>query len=142
MHTIKLLSLKCVEAQAFRGDEVYLKLNGETIWAIQNYKRCMKNKLTKPHFIDEFDFANGRMKSRAGWEEVPGHNPNDYVFNDLTESVKLELWDHEHALFLPDHEDFLGANIVPQTDDEEGTVVVMFSLNAACYRLTYELIRS
>ena len=133
--TLKLLLLECFQAQELNGDEIYIKLDGRVIWTWKTNHDRFSHDISRPHTIDQFDFANGRKHGADGWQDA-GIEPQAFVFNSLSGSAVLEVWDADTLM----RDDLIGRAPVRATDGGHGAIAVVIQGEGAYYRLTYEVI--
>lgn len=133
--TLRLMLLECLEAQELNGDEVYIKLNGETIWTWQTTHERLHHDLERPHMFDKIDFAGARKHGKDGWQPAPEIDPNAYIFTDLTGEATLEVWDAD----VLTSDDLFGRKPVRALDGGHGDISVVFRRDGGHYRVTYQV---
>lgn len=132
-NVLHLISLECLLAQEFDGDEIYLRLNGEKVWGVDRHSHMSQN-LAKSHCYDIMDFANGRRHGAAGWEPIPSFQAGDLTWTFDGEAV-VEIFEEDS--FSSD--DLIGRQNVTSKDADHGTITVHFEREGARYALTYRV---
>lgn len=130
-YTLKLLGLECFKAEEIDGDEVYMTMNGATIW--KAHPDRMGPPSTVAGRVSQYDFAAGRRLTAQGWIPMMPFNPSEFTHRNLTEAVSLQLWDAD--TFTSD--DLLGETPIGESQAGGGHISVMFQREGARYRLTY-----
>jgi len=130
---LKLITLECLLAQELDGDEIYLRLNGERVWAVDRHAH-MSHDLARPHCYDIMDFVGGRRHGAGGWEMIPGFVPGALTWS-LTSEAVIEIF--EADTFSSD--DLIGRQRITSHDAGRGDITVHFEREGARYALTFRL---
>lgn len=130
-YTLRLLSLECLQAQELDGDEAYLTLNDQRIWAAAPDK--MLGTPNQPMHVSHYDFAAGRKLTRDGWVAIDAFQPERFIFTGLRGQAMLRLWDAD----ILTSDDMLGETPISARDGAHGHIAVMFTREGAQYRLSY-----
>jgi len=129
VYTLQLISLKCLEAMELDGDDIEIRLNGETVWTNNGHKMH-----PRPHAggqISEVDFAGGKRHTANGWELMTPYSPGAFVFTNLTGNSRFELWEHDMMN--------LSRAPVSASDAGHGNISIVFAKDGARYSLTYRI---
>jgi len=138
-HTLQLLGLRCINAQENDGDEIMLKVDGQTIWrADSQLNRKMHHKPSKQIEVSEFDFVRSRALGMNGWRDEPKMRPDDFRFSGLTGPIELELW--EEDFFLRGGNDLLGKVTISPAQAGQGKIEIVIQDQHASYALTFEVL--
>jgi hypothetical protein len=132
--TLKLLSLECLQAQEFEGDEPYLKLNDVRVWDVGKNEH-MHQVPKQANTYSAVDFANGRKLSRLGWVNMDSFNPAHYVFSGRTGEQVLSLWEADKL----SRDDLIARTPITLKDSHGGTITAMLNGDGASYRLMYQV---
>ena len=132
--SVRLISLKCLVSQEAEGDELYITLNGDRVWAVQgDYK--MHQQPSRPHQIKEVDFVEGRWLLPDGWLPMPQFEASAFVFADLTEPGRIEVWDHDNF----SRDDYFGRLLFSENEAGHGNITGVAARDGAHYVLTYRV---
>jgi hypothetical protein len=129
--TLRLIALRCMRAQEQNGDEIYLQIDGETVWAAAPFH--MSQHLTSLTRMSEIDFEQGRRQTMNGWEPIPDFKPEAFGFAK-TAPATIRLY--EGDLF---GDDFLGETVASERDAQGGRIQIALSLDGADYMLIYQV---
>jgi hypothetical protein len=132
--TLKLLSLECIQAQEFEGDEPYLTLNDVRVWEVGRNEH-MHQFPKQPNTYSAVDFASGRKLTRLGWENMQSFNPAHYIFEKRTGELVLSLWEADRL----NADDHIASTPITLADSKGGTITAMLNGDGASYRLTYRV---
>ena len=130
VYSVQLLSLRCLESLELDGDEIELKFNGKSIWSSGKLK--LHPRPTNGYQIKQFDFARGKLYGSNGWESVTPFEPGAFVFHNLVNESRFELWDN-------DIEENLARSPVSARDAGHGNISIVFAKDGARYVLTYRV---
>ncbi len=130
-YTLRLLGLECLQAQELDGDETYLTLNDQRIWAAAPDK--MLGTPNQPIHVSRYDFAAGRKLTVDGWVSIDAFQPKRFIFTGLRGQTLLRLWDAD----ILTSDDLLGETPISARDGAHGQIAVMFARDGAQYRLSY-----
>jgi hypothetical protein len=131
-YTVRLLSLKCLVSQENNGDEIYLTLNGQTVWSVTgDYALHQQPRL--PHQIKEVDFVQGRWLTAKGWETIPDFDVAQFVFGGLTGENRFEVWDQDNF----SRDDYFGIALFAEDDIRTGQITAVAARDGAHYVLTF-----
>jgi hypothetical protein len=130
IYSVQLVSLRCIESLELNGDEIELKFNGQTIWT--SGKAKMHSRPTHTFQFKQFDFATGKVYGLNGWQAAIPFAPSDFVFNNLINESRFELWEHDS------HEN-LARSPVSARDAGHGNISIVFAKDGARYVLTYRV---
>lgn len=131
--TLQLVSLRCLTAQENDGDEIYIHMDGRTLWSVGGLR--MSNRLENNQQVDEVDFVHGQLHTRDGWVAMQTFNGDDFRLDINAEYAQLQL--RERDLLLTD--DLLGEAVVTAGDVGRGKIQLAFTAEGAHYLLTYEV---
>ena len=134
-YSLKIIALKCITAQEDDGDEIYITLNGETIWSVSgDYK--MRDSRQQPHHIRQVDFVEGRYLLPDGWEPIPDFDAADYIIRGLNGSAHLDVWDADQF----SRDDHFGKITFSENEAGRGPITGVAVGGGAHYVLTYEVV--
>ncbi len=129
--TVRLIGLRCLRSQEMNGDEIYLQLDGETVWAAAPFH--MSHHLNNLTRISEVDFEQGRRLTMHGWEPIPDFKPEALSFQ---RSAPTAIRLYEGDLF---GDDFLGEIVATEGDAQGGHIQIALSQDGADYILIYQV---
>ena len=132
-YRLTLMKLECLASQEIDGDELYITLNGRTIWRAHPDKASHLR--DRERRISAFDFANGRKLAPEGWRLMTPYNPSTFVLKNLSGESLLQIWDAD-AL---NRDDLLGETPISAADVGRGSIAVVFQRDGGHYRLTYRV---
>ena len=132
-YTIKLVGLECFKSEEIDGDDIYIKLNDDKVWAV--HPERMSHTADHEHFVSQFDFAGGRKLTQEGWQMIMPYDPGDYIFKDQSGNSVLQLWEID---LLTKH-DLFGQTPIDEAQATGGNISVIFRRQGAHYRLTYKV---
>ncbi|MBL8145981.1 MAG: hypothetical protein JNL34_06320, partial [Anaerolineae bacterium] len=127
---LHLLSLECLLAQEFDGDEIYLRLNGEKVWGVDRHAH-MSHNMAKAHCYNMMDFAAGRRHNAAGWEPIPSFEPGALTWSFDGEAL-VEVFEADTL----SSDDLIGRQRMSSKDAGRGSITVHFERDGAKYALT------
>ena len=130
---LHLLSLECLLAPEFDGDEIYLRLNGEKVWSVDRHAH-MSHNLEKSNYFDIMDFAGGRRHGAAGWEPIPAFQAEALTWSFDGEAV-VEVYEADTL----SSDDLIGRQYISNQDAGRGAITVHFERDGAHYALTYRV---
>jgi hypothetical protein len=130
VYSVQLISLQCIESLELNGDEIELKFDGQTVWSSGQTK--MHPRPTHTFQIKQFDFATGKVYGLNGWQPATPFASNKFVFNNLVNETRFELWEHDI------HEN-LARSPVSARDAGHGNISIVFARDGARYVLTYRV---
>ena len=134
-YTISLLNVKCLVAQEYDGDEIYITVNGQKVWSVSG-DYAMHHRPTKPHQMKEVDFVAGRYRSTGDWRPLPAYDPAAVVVTGLTEPGQLQVWDHDNF----SRDDFFGKIVFSENDAGRGHITGVAARDGAHYVVIYEVV--
>ena len=137
--TLRLLSLRCIQAQEGDGDEIYLKLNGEIIFSWDKIGRKFTNLIRSNKQTASFDFRKCRFSTGSGDQETDAYTPDQFEFVNQTDPMHFELWESDANEFLLGGDDNLGQLVVSAQDIKPGEIAHGFMLSGAEYEFRYTL---
>lgn len=132
-YTLHILLIECIRAQETDGDEIYLTLDGQTIW-----RAAPDAMIQTPLYDDQisaFDFANARKHARDGWRNLADVPANSLTFTGLDSEKQVQIWDAD----TDSVDDVLGTATVSIHDDGRGLILLVFEHEDAEYNLTYRV---
>ncbi len=129
--SLHLIGLRCITAQEQSGDEIYIQIDGETVWAAAPFR--MSQHPTSLTRMSEVNFEQGRCQTMNGWEPMPGFKREAFIF---TRSTPARIRLYEGDLF---GDDFLGEVVASERDAEGGHIQIAFTLQGAHYILVYQV---
>lgn len=132
-YRLTLMKLECLESQEIDGDEVYITLNGRTIWRAHPDKASHLR--DRDRQISAFDFANGRKLASEGWRMMMPYDPGRYVVKNLAGESLLQIWEAD----VLNRDDLLGETPISAADAGRGSIAVVFQRDGGHYRLTYRV---
>lgn len=130
---LQLISLRCITAQEADGDEIYLNVDGHTVWSVGRLR--MRDQLQADDQLDEVDFVHGRLHTRQGWLPMQDFNVSDFRLEINGETARLEV--RERDLLLGD--DQIGDVMISRADSAHGQIQLAFTAEGAHYVLRYEV---
>lgn len=136
-YVLQLVSLRCDQAQERDGDEIFFRVDGQTVWRVEDVGRKMHHNPSRPIEVREVDFRMLRADTGNGWVSISGFNPEDFRFTGLTGPMRCEIW--EEDAFLRGGDDFLGEIIVSPSQAGQGEIAVAIRAGRAEYVLVYEV---
>ncbi len=131
--TLQLVSLRCVTAQENAGDEIYVNVDGLTLWSVGGLR--MHQGLSDDQQIDEVDFVHGQLHTRDGWVAMQSFEPDNYRAEITADRAQLRL--HERDMLLGD--DLLGEAVITAADAASNTITLAFTAEGAHYMLAYQV---
>ncbi len=134
-YTLRLLSLKCIQAQEADGDEIYAKLNGEIIFSWSRLGLKFYSAIKTEKHTNDFDFQSCQYATSTGVAATTAYAPEDFEFADLEGEQIFELWESDEEEFLRGDDDFLGEVVISESTLGEQTV--KFTLEGADYELRF-----
>lgn len=134
-YALQLISLSCNKAQERDGDEVFIRVDGQTIWSVKRVGRKMFHKPHRHNDIDTFDFSGCRMHGKNGWQDTTAYTRDEFRFGGLTGPLELELW--EEDLFLRGGNDFVGTVVVTPAQAGQSMIRTVLDNGPFSYTLTY-----
>lgn len=132
---LQLISLRCITAQENEGDEIYINVDGRTVWSVGELR--MRERLENDQQVDEVDFVHGRLHTRQGWIPMQTFNAEDFRIEFSGERARLEL--RERDLLLGD--DRIGDVEIFSADSAHGEIQLAFTAEGAHYVLRYRVMR-
>ena len=136
-YTLRLLSLRCVQSQEADGDEIYLNLNGETIFSWDRIDRKFYHRIKTDKHITAFDFRSCRFTTMQGDEPTEAYSPDNFIFQNMDAPMVFDLWESdENELFRGD-DDHLGHLAISEESIEAGEQLHIFPLDDVEYELRY-----
>jgi hypothetical protein len=115
------------------GDDIDLKFNGNTIWSSGKLK--LHPRPTNGYQIKQFDFTNGKIYGIYGWMYASPFEPDSFVFNNLSNDTRFELWEHDSLT----GDESLARSPVSARDAGHGNISIVFAKDGARYVLTYRV---
>jgi hypothetical protein len=137
-YVLQFLTLTCVHVQERNGDETFIRLDGQTVWAIERAGRKMHHKTTRANEVSVFDFRECKMLGRDGWQTTDEYTPEDFRVTGLTGPLKLELWEEDN--FLRGGDDFLGGVTISPAQAGQGEQEAVIFNNGSHYIFRYEVV--
>jgi hypothetical protein len=134
--TLQLVSLRCLTAQENDGDEIYVQVDGRTLWSVGTLR--MSDRLSDDQQTNDVDFLHGQFHTRNGWQAMQTFDGDDFRAPLSGDYAQVRLC--ERDLLLGD--DLLGEAIITAADAERGKIQLAFTAEGAHYTLTYALTRS
>lgn len=131
--TLQLVSLRCLTAQENDGDEIYVVVDGRTLWSVGGLR--MSDRLSDDTQINEVDFVHGQLHTRGGWQAMQTFDGDDFRVQVTGDYAHLQL--RERDLLLGD--DLLGEAVITASDAEGGKLQLAFTAEGAHYTLTVEV---
>lgn len=133
VYSVQLISLRCIDSLELDGDAIELKFNGQTIWSSSKLK--MHPRPANAYQIRQFDFESGKIEGHNGWEFVSPFTPAAFVFNNLSNETRFELWEHDNLT----GDENLARSPVSARDAGHGNISIVFAKDGARYVLTYRV---
>ncbi len=137
-YVLQFGTLTCVHAQERNGDEVFIRLDGQTVWAVERAGRKMNHKPNRANEVSVFDFRECKMMGRDGWQTTDEYTLEDFRVTGLTGPLKLELWEEDN--FLRGGDDFLGSVTLSPSQAGQGEQEAVIYSNGAHYIFKYEVL--
>lgn len=137
-YVLELVSLVCEQAQERDGDEVFLRVDGQTVWEIRQAGRKMYHAPARINAVRTFDFRGMRVETRSGWQPVTGFKPEDFRFSGLTGAMTIELWEADN--FLRGGDDYLGKVVVSPAQAGKGIIAAAVTAGNVRYVLSYSVL--
>lgn len=134
-YALQLISLSCNRAQERDGDEVFIRLDDQTIWRVTQVGRKMRQDPQRPNEIDTFDFSSCRMHGKDGWQSTDKYDKSEFRLGGLTGPIELELW--EADLFFRGGDDFFGRVTITPAQAGQNMIRTVLETAQASYTLTY-----
>ncbi|MBZ0302349.1 MAG: hypothetical protein K8J31_21555 [Anaerolineae bacterium] len=134
-YTVKLIGLKCLVSQEDDGDEIYLTLNRELIWAMPG-DYVMHENPQRPNHVKEVDFVAGQLLTSKGWQPIPAATLGASVFGGRSGRSEIEVWDHDNF----SRDDYFGKITGSENEIGHGHITGVAAQDAAHYVLTYEIL--
>lgn len=131
--TVQLVSLRCVTAQENDGDEIYINVDGRTLWSVGGLR--MHQGLSDPQQVDEVDFVHGRLHGPDGWAAMQSFEAEHYRVTVNDERTQLRLM--ERDLLIGD--DVLGEAFITASDAASNRITLAFTAQGAHYMLSYSV---
>src|SRR5687768_15796137 len=94
--TVRLQSLRCLVAQEADGDEIYITVNGRTVWSVGTMR--MSATPMDADQVSEVDFVQGTKRTANGVEALPMEHMGDLVLAGQTEPVLVQLRERDMLL--------------------------------------------
>lgn len=132
-YVLHLIALECLRAQELDGDEIYLRLNGEEVWALDRHAHMSQNP-EQARCYNIMDFASGRRQGAAGWEPIPSFAADSLSWSFSGEAV-VEIY--EADTFSGD--DLIGRQHVTGKDADRGLITAHYEREGAHYALSYRV---
>lgn len=137
-YTYRVLAIACQQAQERDGDEIFLRVDGQTLWAAEYVNTKMHHQPSRNIEVSQFDFMNRRALGRNGWQTNELIQPSDFIFDGMTGPIILELWEEDN--FLRGGNDFLGTVTISPAQAGQGAVTQVLATRRAVYAITYEVL--
>jgi hypothetical protein len=131
--TLQLVSLRCLTAQENDGDEIYVNVDGRTLWSVGGLR--MSERLNDDQQVDEVDFVHGQLHTRDGWVAMQTFDGDDFRLEIRADYARLQL--RERDMLLSD--DLIGEAVITAADVGRGKIQLAFTGEGAHYTLTYEV---
>lgn len=136
-YTLRLLSLRCVQSQEADGDEIYLNLNGDTIFSWEKLDRKFYHRIKSDNHITAFDFRTCRFTTMHGDEATSAYTPDDFIFKNMEAPMTFDLWESDRDEMFRGDDDHLGHVQISEESIEPGEQLHIFPLSDAEYELRY-----
>ena len=137
-HLLQLVSITCKQSQERDGDELFIRVDGQTIWSIQKAGRKMHHEPRRNREVSVFDFKNCQMRHTDGWRPTDKYEPADFRFHGLTGPIEIEVWE-EDKLFRGGN-DLFGKVLISAARAGQGVVEAVLQAGKAVYVLAYEVV--
>ncbi len=137
-YSLQFISLTCLHAQEGDGDEVYLRLDGQTVWSIEDSNHKMHHQATRSPLVDHVDFETLQVRQANKHLPLSHRTQRDFIFGGMTGVVELELW--EADAFLRGGDDFFGSVKVMPNQVYEPLVKVEFEALGGHYLFCYKVL--
>lgn len=137
-YTLQFISLTCLHAQEGDGDEVYIRLDGQTVWSIEDSNHKMHHHANRLPLVDHVDFETLQIRQANKLLPLTHHTANDFLFGGMTGVVEIELW--EADAFLRGGDDFFGSVKVMPNQVYEQIIKVPFEALGARYLFCYKVL--
>ncbi|MBZ0301468.1 MAG: WD40 repeat domain-containing protein, partial [Anaerolineae bacterium] len=137
-YRLRLIELTCLRGQERDGDEVYLKLDGRTIWDVQKFGRRMSHHTLGGKFCTEFNFRDCTYDTPQGRAVADPYRPDHFILSNLTEPAALQLWEADS--FLRGGDDLLGEVVLDASAAQWDEVEWDFDRVGAHYRLRFAVL--
>jgi WD40 repeat protein len=134
-YALQLISLSCNRAQERDGDEVFIRLDDQTIWRVTALGRKMRPHPNRPHEIDTFDFSRCQMHGKSGWQPSDVYAPSVFRFGGLTGPIELELWEEDS--FFRGGDDCFGRLVITPAQAGQNMIRTVIGDDRYSYTLTY-----
>ncbi len=134
-YVLQLISLSCIAAQERDGDEIFIRVDGQTIWAVKNVGRRMRPNPSRFNEIDTFDFSSCRMHGVNGWTQADGYDRSEFRFGGLTGPIELEIWEEDQ--FFRGGNDYVGQVVITPAQAGQNMIRAVVTRDRFSYTLTY-----
>lgn len=132
--TLRLIELRCLRGQERDGDEVYLKVDGRTVWDVQKFGRTMGSRVSR-HTCTHFNFRDCTYDMPQGRATAEGYHPNNFILSSWQEPVTMQLWEADS--FLRGGDDLFGEIMVDASAGQWDEIECDFDRGGAHYRLVF-----
>lgn len=136
-YTLRLLSLRCAQSQEADGDEIYLNLNGETIFSWEKLDRKFYHRIKSEGHITSFDFRTCRYSTDDGDDLAEAYTPQDFVFREMGDPIVFDLWECDEGELFRGDDDHLGQLVISTESIEAGEQLYIFTQSDCEYELRY-----
>ncbi|MEQ8676087.1 MAG: hypothetical protein RLP44_31795 [Aggregatilineales bacterium] len=136
-YTLRLLSLRCEQSQEADGDEIYLNLNGDTIFSWEKIERKFYHKIKSDKHITAFDFRSCKFTTMQGDVPTAAYTPDDFIFKDMDAPIVFDLWESDRDEMFRGDDDHLGQLAISEESIEAGEQLYIFPLDDVEYEFRY-----
>lgn len=137
-YTVRLIALLCNLAQEVNGDEIFMKVNGETIFNWEDIKLRFSEDISKKGRINGFNFRDCTASTEHGWVKVDTYQPEQFIFTNVNEGPEIELWESDKGRLIPSDDDLLGTlKIGAQEANVDAEITVPFVEKGGNYSLKF-----
>lgn len=137
-HTFQMVSITCAQVQERDGDETFIRVDGQTVWSVEQVGRKMHHKPNRAKDIRVYDFLACRMENKDGWQPSDDYEPTDFRMEGLTGPIDVEIW--EADMFLRGGNDFIGRVTVSPSQAGQGVIEKVIYGQGATYIFAYEVL--
>ncbi|MFZ4816586.1 MAG: HEAT repeat domain-containing protein [Phototrophicaceae bacterium] len=139
-YTLQLVELICDQNQESDGDEIYLKLGEQIVWATQALKRTMVANITRSEQINHYHFERVQVQGEDGWQADSTYRAEQFRFSALSRPTALQVWEADGVFRGGD--DFIGQVVVTPNDAALDFVRVQVAGMGARYTVVYRVMVS
>lgn len=140
-YTLHLTMLICDGVQERDGDEIYLKLDGQTIFSSDKLGIKFDERMHKPNRTKSFDFRTCSYDSMHGMVKTDIYTPDAFIFKHVEAPLRFELWESDKNEPLRGADDPVGQFAVVIEHLTQGEDSITLDGSGARYTLSYTLFK-